>query len=639
MLKRLTFFYLACLGLVTAMHSAWAAADPPARVGRISAIAGEVSFYTGTEWQRASLNFPVTSSHAISTAKDSRAEIRIGSLAIRIGADTELNLTTIDDQTVQLGLPKGELSINLQGIRSGESYEVVTADTTVALMRPGRVRIDADPNDETTRLTVFHGLATATRDGATTTVRADESVVLGNDEPEYGKAAIDDFDRWVLAREQEYEESKSAHVSPETTGYEELDRYGDWDSHETYGSLWYPRDVPAGWAPYRYGYWSWVNPWGWSWIDHSPWGFAPFHYGRWVYHHNRWGWWPGHYAHYPVYAPALVAYVGQPHSSVSIAFGSYPLIGWFPLAPFEPFYPGYGYSSIYLSHINRGYVRHPVVPREPNQPRVDFANRKFHQAMTVVPQRAFVNERPVAPSTIPVVASPPPSLITGTSAPLAPRVVHGGAIGGAALGPQGRPGTGAGSVGSIGQLIQNRTIAPNTATAPASQPAVGRVAPGVVAAPQQRSQVPAAGLARSVPPAPTAASPNTIAPRLSSPTTGLSGSPRSSTRPPIYPGTAGVRTIAPPSVRAPQVVAPAPNRYVPPAAQPALRSYAPPAAQAGSGLRSYAPASPPVARSAPAPSNGRAQAPAASSPGHSGGGFARGAPSGGNGGMRGFGIR
>ena len=52
--------------------------------------------------------------------------------------------------------------------------------------------------------------------------------------------------------------------------------------------------VAAGWAPYRYGRWAWVRPWGWTWVDDAPWGFAPFHYGRWVCGRGeRWCWAPG----------------------------------------------------------------------------------------------------------------------------------------------------------------------------------------------------------------------------------------------------------------------------------------------------------------------------------------------------------
>ena len=54
--------------------------------------------------------------------------------------------------------------------------------------------------------------------------------------------------------------------------------------------MWYPNSVEVGWAPYSDGYWSYVGPWGWTWVDYEPWGYAPFHYGRWAYIGNRWGW-------------------------------------------------------------------------------------------------------------------------------------------------------------------------------------------------------------------------------------------------------------------------------------------------------------------------------------------------------------
>src|SRR3989442_15797597 len=84
--------------------------------------------------------------------------------------------------------------------------------------------------------------------------------------------------------------------------------------------VWIPR-VTIGWVPYHYGRWRWVEPWGWSWIDDAPWGFAPFHYGRWAYARNEWFWVPGPVVARPVYAPALVAFVGGSHWSASITIG------------------------------------------------------------------------------------------------------------------------------------------------------------------------------------------------------------------------------------------------------------------------------------------------------------------------------
>ena len=113
-----------------------------------------------------------------------------------------------------------------------------------------------------------------------------------------------------------------------------------------YGQVWYP-PVSPGWVPYRQGHWAYVAPWGWTWIDDAPWGFAPFHYGRWVQIGGRWAWTPGAVAvaEPPVYAPALVAFIGIGAGvalGAALASGS---IGWVPLGPREPFRPWYHASN------------------------------------------------------------------------------------------------------------------------------------------------------------------------------------------------------------------------------------------------------------------------------------------------------
>ena len=86
--------------------------------------------------------------------------------------------------------------------------------------------------------------------------------------------------------------------------------------------------VVVGWAPYRFGHWAYVGPWGWTWVEDEPWGFAPFHYGRWAFVNNGWFWVPGPVVVRPVWAPALVAFVGGgPGFHFSAGVG----VGWFPL--------------------------------------------------------------------------------------------------------------------------------------------------------------------------------------------------------------------------------------------------------------------------------------------------------------------
>jgi hypothetical protein len=97
-----------------------------------------------------------------------------------------------------------------------------------------------------------------------------------------------------------------------------------------------------------------VRPWGWTWIDDTPWGFAPFHYGRWVQWGPRWVWAPGTWVARPTYAPAVVGWASAPGVSVSVSFG--PGVGWFPLAPREIYTPYYPCSPHYVRHVNYSHV-------------------------------------------------------------------------------------------------------------------------------------------------------------------------------------------------------------------------------------------------------------------------------------------
>ena len=193
------------------------------------------------------------------------------------------------------------------------------------------------------------------------------------------------------------------YVAPEVIGYEDLDAHGSWQVVGDHGNVWIPRSVPTGWAPYRDGHWSWIDPWGWTWVDDAPWGFAPFHYGRWAYAQDRWFWVPGPARTRPVYAPALVAFVGGPSFSVSVTGGN--TVGWFPLGPGEVYRPAYNVSRDYFTRVNVAntvvsttYVTNIYGSRDMG--RVRYAHMQRPAAITAVPEAAFVQSRPVSRSVL-----------------------------------------------------------------------------------------------------------------------------------------------------------------------------------------------------------------------------------------------
>lgn len=381
-------------------------ADPPGRVGRLALTEGVVMLHNPTlgKWDEAAVNWPLTSGDSLHTGADGRAEVRIGSSALRLDADTEIRIEQLDDQHIRVWLEHGSVAVRLRSRDPADDVVLETRDGRALAREPGRYRLDYA--HATTTLTAERGRIEFLADDRQLVVAEGRRAAIwyaGGTQHSIGAERQDAFSAWVLTRDRADDALGALHyVSPEMTGAEDLARYGDWDHTPSYGHVWYPRHVPAGWIPYRHGRWAWVEPWGWTWIDHAPWGFAPFHYGRWVLIGSRWAWIPGAYVARPVYAPALVMWIGSPGWSVSFSFGHLPAVGWFPLGPRDVFVPHFRASPVYVRKVNITHATHVThitqVVREPHRAR--FAFRDHRDAVTVVPVDTVVRGRPVARSAV-----------------------------------------------------------------------------------------------------------------------------------------------------------------------------------------------------------------------------------------------
>ena len=322
---------LLALVLVGQLGVAVAGAVPgelPAHVGRLGTVAGEVQWYdrdsegwVGTP-QEPLRNWPVAAGDRLRTGVDGRAELRLGSTTLRLGPGSDVTLQRLDGRSLVLWLESGTLALRLSPLLPGDvsSVEVMTAEGRWLPRAPGHYRIDrqADGRTPATLATTWRGeLQFAGRDSALK-VPAQRRVDIWRDaagSTRYAWAPVerDRFADWVARDERLDDAPVSARYVPAgMTGWQDLDRNGDWLSHPAYGQLWAPRQVPVGWAPFHDGRWAWVAPWGWTWIDAAPWGFAPFHYGSWVVWQDRWFWSPGPRHERPHYAPALRSWTGGP---------------------------------------------------------------------------------------------------------------------------------------------------------------------------------------------------------------------------------------------------------------------------------------------------------------------------------------
>jgi hypothetical protein len=428
--------------------------DPPGRVARLSLTNGEVSFSpAGTDdWVSAVVNRPITTGDKIWTDKGGRAELHVGSAAIRLSGETGFSFLNLSDRMMQVRLTEGTIILRVRRLGQEESIEIDTPNLAFSVLRPGRYRINVNDAGDTTVVKVRDGEGEVTGGGSAYAVHAGEQgYFTGTDSLNADMQSLadsDDFDHWCNERDLREDHAVARrYVSDDVIGYEDLDDYGGWRPVPEYGTIWFPHVTVVGWAPYRYGHWTWISPWGWTWVDDAPWGFAPFHYGRWVYVTGAWGWVPCPppvvavaYVR-PVYAPALVAWVGGPHFAAGIAFGggfaAGVNVGWFPLGPREVFVPSYPVSRTYVNNVNisntnvnqtviNNYYNNTVVNKNVTVNNVNvnnnirYANQNVPGAVTATSPHAFTSAQPVSRN---MVAVNQKEIVSAPAAAVAPAVV------------------------------------------------------------------------------------------------------------------------------------------------------------------------------------------------------------------------
>ena len=388
-----------------------AMADPPMRVARLGYLSGGVTFSPAGEndWVSGTLNRPLITGDRLWANNNGRAELQIGSTVVRLSSSTLFTLTNLDDRIAQMHLQQGTLLLRVRRVDRNQVIEVDTPNLAFVISQPGDYRITVNAAADSTEVITRSGRANVYDAGASYSVATGRGYrFFGAGLRDYDVLASsrpDGFDRWAEGRDRGYATSISArYVSREVIGYQDLDQYGSWSSIPEYGNVWMPTRVASNWAPYRDGHWSWVEPWGWTWVDDQPWGFTVSHYGRWANTPRGWGWVPGPIAARPVYAPALVAFIGGSNFQVSVSSGNVGAVGWFPLGPREVYRPAYAVSRDYFTNVNvsNTVINNTIIVNNYDNRNAAvvnnavYANRTVPGAVVTVPTAAFVQSQPVA---------------------------------------------------------------------------------------------------------------------------------------------------------------------------------------------------------------------------------------------------
>ena len=328
--------------------------------------------------------------------------------AVRMSDLTSVSLLNLDDRITQLQVAQGRVNVRVRVLPRGETFEIATPNAAFTIERARRLPDRRRPvKPARPMIAIRDGAGSVYGDGAAFALRRGRGRALLRHRPRAARVlragpGVDTFDRWARERDRRFESSYAArYVSPEIVGYGDLDTTAPGAPSESYGNVWFPRDVPQGWAPYRYGHWSWIDPWGWTWVDDAPWGFAPFR--TMVAGRTLAGCGVGCRVRCASARSTRLRWSRSSAAPISrFAFRSGPSgggIGWFPLAPGEVYRPAYVASRDYVRNVNvsNTIVNTTVINNvyQNNVTHVNYRNVQVANAVTAVPPAVFAQSQPV----------------------------------------------------------------------------------------------------------------------------------------------------------------------------------------------------------------------------------------------------
>jgi len=242
---------------VLALSLAGAAAMAQSGPAGLTHMEGSVAFAPAgaTEWSDARPRRPVTRGDRLWTDKGGRAEVQLASATLHMDSRSFVEVTALDRNSLQASVNEGTVNARVRRGEGGDTLEINTPQLAFRALQPGDYRIDVDPAQDTTRVAVRSGTAMVYgMDGGALQLLAGQQVAFsGRDLNVAGHGVPQDqgFDRWAAERNRIEDNLFSARRQQAIV------------SQLQSGSS---RAMP-NWAPSQHGYWEWIAPWGWTWVQ------------------------------------------------------------------------------------------------------------------------------------------------------------------------------------------------------------------------------------------------------------------------------------------------------------------------------------------------------------------------------------
>ncbi len=356
MRKMRVFFLLIPLLFSLAMSPAWAQSPmgesgEAVYVGRIAYVEGQLLRYVPEQkdWVAAVNDAPFGLNDSLYADSRTKAEFTMpNGTRVRVGANTQIQLIALKMDLTYLDVASGTARLFNRSTNA-----VIQATTPFGyVVAPAGTAFDLYVGERSLEVISLKGTVDFILNRDKTkypVVAGSPSIVSDGQQVTSGQGHVDaDWDDWNVARDRLW--SKRTETRGESLRYlppslhddaYELDENGRWERvyyEGEYRSFWRPTYVSPGWAPFTVG--RWTDYYGDNcWIPNEPFGYMTHHYGNWIWVDTCSCWY---------WAPPVVT-IGLPFGPfLSIPFGWCPgrvawlysgfNIGWFPLAPFEPYY-------------------------------------------------------------------------------------------------------------------------------------------------------------------------------------------------------------------------------------------------------------------------------------------------------------
>jgi FecR protein len=293
MKAKIAFLSLGLAALACFFVSNLALADSQVRIVRLSQVEGAVKIdrNTGSGFERAFLNLPITQGTKIQTQADGRVEVEFedGS-TLRMAPQTlvefpELALRDDGRKVSLIKLQEGTGYLDYVGAKSSD-ITLSFGHESIQFTKAAHVRVQMRDTDAT--LAVFKGEVKAAGPAGTVEVSSKHSANFNLAEGDQFALAKDitpmEFDPWDKQQGQ-YQKNYDARSSyaPYAYGVSDLNYYGSFFDYPGYGFLWRPYFASAAWDPFTNGGWYWYPGFGYTWVSGYPWGWMPYRYGAWTF--------------------------------------------------------------------------------------------------------------------------------------------------------------------------------------------------------------------------------------------------------------------------------------------------------------------------------------------------------------------